>query len=485
MERGSGKAVDALRELGEACGRVMELPGRPLSGLAVVLLRGGRIAWEGYFGTRRFAAGEGKERTEGQGDGQDLPVDERTRWRVASISKPAAAIGAMRLVEKRLLDLDRDISEYLGFTLRNPSFPDEKITTRMLLGHTSSLRDAGFYYPPLGHRLEELFVPDGIYFDSGRHFAPKDPRVDMSPASFYCYCNLGYGILGSIVEKVAGQRFDLYMREAVFGPLGIDGGFNVNLLSDEGFANLSPIYKKCPADEESDDSWNAMGPWYPQIDDYRGVRPKLPVRIPAAVGASGTVGACGHGDRGGRELAAPPSLEEYGLGENGSLFSPQGGMRVRARDLAKIAQCLIDGGKVGAGFGADDGTDAADPGPPDPRSDGIRLLSGMSVDAMMTPGWQRREDGSNCEEEFSRTYATGIGMMRPTGPGGRPGQWGHRGNAYGFLGGMFVDRSSRSGYVYMIGGTGANPDANRDARSGLTVWEEALGRAIEKALSLI
>lgn len=460
MEKGAGKAAEALRELGEACARVMELPGKPLSGLAVVLLRGGRIAWEGYFGARRFAAGEGRLRIEGQGGEPDLPVDERTRWRVASISKPTATIGAMRLVEKGSLDLDRDISDYLGFTLRNPSFPDEKITTRMLLGHTSSLRDAGFYYPPLGHRLEELFVPDGRYFDSGRHFAPKDSRADKSPASFYSYCNLGYALLGSIVEKVAGKRFDLYMQEAVFGPLCIDGGFNVNLLSDEGFANLSPIYRKCPADKESDDSWNASGPWYPQIDDYRGVRPKLPVRIPAA--------------------AAPPSLEDYKLGENGSLFSPQGGMRVRARDLAKIAQCLIDGGKVDAGFGIEGGTRAAEP-----RSGAVRLLSETSVDAMMTPGWQRREDGSNCEEEFCHTYATGIGMMRPTGPGGRPGLWGHRGNAYGFLGGMFIDRSSRSGYVYMIGGTGANPDTNRDAQSGLTVWEEALGGAIEKTLSLI
>ncbi|HWR10616.1 MAG TPA: serine hydrolase domain-containing protein [Rectinemataceae bacterium] len=471
MERGEGKSVDASRELGEACARVMESPGKPLSGLAVVLLRGGRIAWEGYFGARRFAAGEGKERMERRWGEPDLPVDERTRWRVASISKPTATIGAMRLVEKGLLDLDRDISDYLGFGLRNPSFPDKKVTTRMLLGHTSSLRDAGFYYPPLGHRLEELFAPDGRYFDGGKHFAPKDPRVDKSPASFYCYCNLGYALLGSIVEKVAGIRFDLYMRETVFEPLGIDGGFNVNLLSDEGFANLSPIYRKCPADKESDDSWNAMGPWYPQIDDYRGLRPKLPVRIPPAIGAE---------NQDVRNSSAPPSLEDYRLGENGSLFSPQGGMRIRARDLAKIAQCLIDGGKVDAGFGLEGGTEAAEP-----RSGGIRLLSEMSVDAMMTPGWRRREDGSNCEEEFSHTYATGIGLMRPTGPGGRPGLWGHRGNAYGFLGGMFVDRSGRSGYVYMIGGTGANPDTNRDAQSGLTVWEEALGRAIEKALRLI
>ena len=43
----------------------------------------------------------------------------------------------MRLVEQGKLDLDRDVSDYLGFTLRNPNYPDKAITTRMLLSHTS------------------------------------------------------------------------------------------------------------------------------------------------------------------------------------------------------------------------------------------------------------------------------------------------------------------------------------------------------------
>ena len=57
--------------------------------------------------------------------------------------------------------------------------------------------------------------------------------------------------------------------------------------------------------------------------------------------------------------------------------------------------------------------------------------------------------------------------------------------AYGFRGGMFVDRSERSGYVYMIGGTGADPDLNRDPKSGLSIWEDPLGGALEEALSSI
>ncbi len=424
----------------EACRRVMAMPGKPLSGLAACLLKDGRIAWEGFFGTRYFAA-------EGSGE-KDLPVDSETRWRAASMSKPVVALGAMVLVEKGLLELDRDISEYLGYILRNPNFPDRPITARNLLGHTSSLRDADFYYPPLGHALRELFVPGFEYYDDGRHFARADKAggkaADRSPGAFYCYCNLGYGVLGSIIEKLSGQRFDLFMKGAVFDPLGIDGAFNPNLLSDKGFLNLSPIYRKGFSGSEA---WDSAGSWQAQIDNYRGLRPRIPVRIPS----------------GGREAAL--SLESYAPGENGALFSPQGGMRIRLRDMAKIAQLFIDGGILDAGSK-------------------VRLLSDASVCAMMSPGWSRAEDGRNGEAGLSRVYATGLGLMRPTAPGGGPALWGHRGNAYGFLGGMFIDRENRSGYLYMTGGTGADPDlgANRDPGSGLTVWEEQLGKALESAL---
>lgn len=442
---------EKARELGEACRRVMVHPAGPLSGLAVVLIAGGRIVWEGYFGARRFADDDRSG---------DLPVDERTRWRVASISKPVVALGAMRLVEQGSLDLDRDISDYLGWPLRNPSFPDKAITARMLFGHTSSLRDADFYYPPLGHTLRDLLVPEGRYWDKGRHFAAPSSVKDRSPGICYSYCNLGYGIMGSMIEKLTGKRFDLYMKDTIFDPLRIDGGFNPNLLSDEGFSRLSPIYRKCPP---QDDTWNSDGPWYPQVDDYGGVRPKLPVRIME-----------------GEETSS--RLEDYRLGENGSLFSPQGGMRICARDLAKIAQLLIGGGEMDPGFGP-----AQAGGAPressGPRRGRIRIVSEESVAAMMTPGWKRRRDGSNCEEEHSRVYATGIGLMRQTGPGGGPALWGHRGNAYGFLGGLFADRKSGSGYVYMIGGTGTDPDSTRDPASGLSVWEDALGGAIERAFS--
>lgn len=305
----------------------------------------------------------------------------------------------------------------------------------MILGHTSSLRDVGFYYPPLTHKLKDLLIPGGRYYDGGNHFATADTARNKAPGAYYEYCNLGYAVLGGIMELCTGKRFDLYMRDEVFLPLGIDGGFNPLLVSDERFGDISPIYRKCPPESED---WDPSGAWRPQIDDYRGIRPALPVRLP-------------------RGEAGPFSLEQYRLGENGSLFAPQGGLRICARDLARIAQLFLDGGGG--------------------------LVSKQSIQAMLTPGWIRNGDGTNGDEQDSTVFATGIGLMRTAGPMGGPGLWGHHGNAYGFLGGMYLDPARRNGYLFMIGGTSADPEKNRSAKSGLFVWEEELRSAVEEIFS--
>src|SRR5690606_3223998 len=77
--------------------------------------------------------------------------------RIASISKLVTAIGVMRLVEAGKLDLDADVSAYLGWELRNPSFPDQPITLRLLLSHRSSLTDAaGYWQTPLGGQVRDI-----------------------------------------------------------------------------------------------------------------------------------------------------------------------------------------------------------------------------------------------------------------------------------------------------------------------------------------
>jgi len=64
-------------------------------------------------------------------------------YRIASISKVIVAICIMQLYDEGLVDLDEDISKYLGFDVRNPGFPNDKITLRMIMTQTSSITDNG------------------------------------------------------------------------------------------------------------------------------------------------------------------------------------------------------------------------------------------------------------------------------------------------------------------------------------------------------
>ena len=70
---------------------------------------------------------------------RNLPVNENTQYRIASVSKSFTALGLIKLINDGAIGLDDDISEILGYELRNPNFLNIPITCRMLLSHTSSL----------------------------------------------------------------------------------------------------------------------------------------------------------------------------------------------------------------------------------------------------------------------------------------------------------------------------------------------------------
>ncbi len=77
---------------------------------------------------------------------RNYPINNNTRFRIASISKHVMTIGLMQQYEKGLFKLDDDISSVLGFKVRNPFYPDVPITFRMLLSHQSSIIDSDIYY---------------------------------------------------------------------------------------------------------------------------------------------------------------------------------------------------------------------------------------------------------------------------------------------------------------------------------------------------
>ena len=83
-----------------------------------------------------------------RGGGRPLTIDDPVR--IASITKLHVALGVMRMVEAGSSISTRDVSDWLGWQLRNPAFPDRPITLRLLLSHRSSLRDGVNYAIPRG-----------------------------------------------------------------------------------------------------------------------------------------------------------------------------------------------------------------------------------------------------------------------------------------------------------------------------------------------
>ena len=216
--------------------------------------------------------------------------------RIASVSKLVTALGVMRLVEAGKLDLDRDVSDWLGWRLRNPAFPDVPITLRLLLSHRSSLTDGADYIIPLGERLEDR-LHDSRAWDAAHR-----------PGSFFRYTNLNFPVVASVMESATGERFDRLMARLVFAPLKLDACLNWTTCSDATVARAVVLT-------------DAKG--HVRRDDLKGRRPACPV-----IAASD--GTC--------------DLDSRRPGTNGALFSPQGGVRISMHDLARIGKMILHGG---------------------------------------------------------------------------------------------------------------------------------------------
>ncbi len=244
-----------------------------------------------------FAKGYGKRDV-----GRDLPMEAGTQYRIASISKMVSATALMKLYDEGKFKLNDDISDYLGYTFRNPNFPEQPITFRKLMAHTSSIRDGSKYHSFLSDgynsddppSIQELFLKNGDYYASDI-WAYKSPNTN-----YFQYANANYGVIASLVEILSGKRFDRYCREELFAPLNMNADFNVAEL--DSINNLAALYRR------SGNSWSA------QVDNYQGNQPD------------------------------ERNLDNYELGSNGFIFGPQGGLRASALELANFMICHMHDG---------------------------------------------------------------------------------------------------------------------------------------------
>jgi len=161
----------------------------------------------------------------GLADGPNgIPVTPDTVYHWYSVTKIVTAIAIMQLVERGLIDLDDPVSDYLAFF--NPDYPSassEPVTVVNLLNHSAGIPDnlpAGFSW--LHFEGEEAF-------DQTQLLRDKIARYDtlaFEPGSKAIYTNVGYMILGALIEQVTGLSYEQYVVDNVLDPLGmVNTGF--------------------------------------------------------------------------------------------------------------------------------------------------------------------------------------------------------------------------------------------------------------------
>ncbi|WP_412468508.1 serine hydrolase domain-containing protein [Pedobacter sp. KLB.chiD] len=332
-------------------------------GASVAIVKDGRIIYNHSFGLKDLA--------------QQLPLTDQDIFRIASISKSFSATAIMQLIEAGKISLDDDFGDLVGFKIRNPKFPDQKITLKMALSHTSSLNDSQ------GYLNFDVINPD------------KNPNWakcfnDYAPGSKFDYCNLNFNLVGAVIEKKSGERFDNYVKNHIIKPLGLYAGYCVDSLDSTRFVSL---YEYRPDTKTYTLSPTAYAPRRSEI-------------------------------------------AHYVMGYSTPIFSPTGGMKISAIDLAKYMIMHMNYGK----------------------SDGVKIMTRKSAKLMQT--------AITPDEGYGLAISTADDLI----PGVK--LKGHTGSAYGLHSTMFFNTKEKFGFVIITNGINATytnglPDFSRAAINSL------------------
>jgi CubicO group peptidase (beta-lactamase class C family) len=316
-------------------------------GLSVAVVKKGEIIYTNSFGLKDIET--------------KSPLSDSDIFRIASISKSFSATSIMQLREAGKLSLDDDFSDLVGFKIRNPKFPEKVITLRMIMSHTSSINDSQGY-----------FTLDAINPSKNPDWAKC--YSDYAPGEGYKYCNLNYNMVGTVIEKLSGERFDNYVKNHILNPLGLYGGYNIDSLDAGRFATLHEYIPETKTFKPSPAAYN------PRREEIR----------------------------------------NYTMGYTTPIFSPTGGMKISAIDLAKYMSMHMNMGKY----------------------NGKKIMSKKSAKIMQT---------KIADEEG---YALALTNLDDLIPGKM--MVGHTGSAYGLYSAMFFHPKEKFGIVVITNGCNPN-----------------------------
>jgi len=315
----------------------------PVMGLSVAVVRDNKIIYAQSFGAKSRE--------------NNTPLTNDCIFRIASISKSFSATSIMQLAERKKLSIDQDVSELIGFKVRNPKFPETVITLRLMMSHLSSINDSQGY-----------FSLDAINPEKNPNWAKSYSHYE--PGKGYAYCNLNFNMIGAIIEKISGERFDQYVIKHVLDPLGLYGGYDVDGLDKSRFAS---------------------------IYEYRADSSKFILSESAYASRA-------------------KDISNYAMGYTTPVFSPTGGMKISATDLAQYMMMHNNLGKY----------------------KGKRIISKKSAQQMQTA--LSEEEGYGFAIETTSKMIPGKTMK------------GHTGVAYGLFSAMFFHPEEKFGIVVISNG---------------------------------
>ncbi len=344
---------------------------------------------------------------------------QRQPFRVASVSKMVSAAGFMTLATRGLVDLDADVSTYLGAPLRHPAFPKIPITARMLLSHTSGLRNGDdfpvpFNQPLLGRLDRTLHEPE-----FGGWFSP----ASEAPGAWFAYSDTNFAVIAQIAECVTGVRFDQFMRDSVFAPRDLDIGYNWSGVSQRKRARAAAACR-----------W-IDGAWTPQVDANPPPAPDIALYR--------------------AESDTSSTAADYRVATNGFAFAPHGGLRLSLADLDVLARHFLAAGS---------------------------LPEIMQTSAwMFSPEAPNGASENGFYQAYGLGMQIPLGRPSDRFFGADSAEWrGHCGDAYGWMTGLWWNVRTQTTLVYAINGM---PEANRRqaAQTAMTAAEQALiNRALEE-----
>ena len=319
-----------------------------------------------------------------------------TSFRAASVSKVATAMIAAVLHNEGTLDLDAPIGAYLPETSFDVG-QGADITTRQLLSHTAGLSDPDIYWLAHPGRIDDM-IRKAIATRHDRGFE---------------YCNLGYGIAATVIELAAQRRFDRLFTD-IFNPIPMDVGFNWSGVGPHARKTGATLYR------ETETGWEI------QVDGPETLAGDTPSIL----------------------IDDAADLSTYTLGQNGTLFSPQGGLRIGLTDMAMLAQLLTD------------------------------------APELTTPVWTLNESASNGvhDNRYFTQFGTGV-HIHPASESPWPGQtmWGHHGEAYGLYAGAWYLPDLGISLSYAVTGTPEAPPKRSAVHPALNEFTEPLLNAARAA----